>query len=161
MSLMNKLQKIMTEEIDKETIEIVLDLHAGTQQQITLKQCDHNSRLLRVTLTKNLLYPVKLNNSEMKLYVRKTDGDIVRLDAYEVDEENGIVCFSLTRQALSTLPSIECEVVKIGNDESILSFPLFTIVVQDSIHDGAYDLIAEGEVDVPLLFLSSNEEEEV
>lgn len=151
----------MSAEVDKETIEIVLDLHAGTQQQITLKQCDHNSRLLKVTLTKNLLYPVKLHESEMKLYVRKSDGDIVRLDAYEVDAENGVVCFSLTRQALSTLPSIECEIVKIGEDESILSFPLFTIVVKDSIHDGAYDLIPEDEVDVPLLFLSPDEKQGV
>lgn len=139
----------MSAEVDKETIEIVLDLHAGTQQQITLKQCDHNSRLLKVTLTKNLLYPVKLHESEMKLYVRKSDGDIVRLDAYEVDAENGVVCFSLTRQALSTLPSVECEVVKIGNDGSILSFPIFKIDIKDSIHDEAYDLIEKDEVTTP------------
>lgn len=57
--------------------------------------------------------------------------------------------FSLTRQALSTLPSVECEVVKIGNDGSILSFPIFKIDIKDSIHDEAYDLIEQDEVITP------------
>ena len=149
MSLMDKLQEIMSDEIDKETIEVVLDLHIGTQKEITLKQADHNSRLLKIALTKNLLFPVKLHGSQMKLYVRKSNGEIICLDAYEVEEDNGIARFSLTRETLSTLPSIECEVVKIGDDGSVLSFPLFTIIVKDSIHDEAYDLIEKDEVTTP------------
>ena len=56
--------------------------------------------------------------------------------------------FSLTRQALSTLPSIECEVVKIGDDESVLSFPIFTISIKNSIHDEVYELIEQDEVGI-------------
>lgn len=142
---MEKLQEIMSDKIDKETIDLSLDLHTGTQQNIVLKQSDHNSRLLNITLTKNLLYPVKLNGSQLKLYVRKPNGEIVCLDAYEIQEESGVVRFSLTRQALSTPPSVECEVVKVGDDGSILSFPIFTITIKDSIHDEAYELIEQDE----------------
>ena len=148
MSLMERLQEIMSDEIDKETIDLTLDLHTGTQQDITLKQSDHNSRLLKIALTKNLLYPVKLHGSQMKLYVRKSNGEIVCLDAYEVEEDNGIARFSLTRETSSTLPSIECEVVKIGDDGSILSFPIFKIDIKDSIHDEVYDLIEQDEVGI-------------
>ena len=158
MSLMERLQEIMSDEIDKETIDLTLDLHTGTQQDITLKQSDHNSRLLKIALTKNLLYPVKLHGSQMKLYVRKSNGEIVCLDAYEVEEDNGIARFSLTRETLSTLPSIECEVVKIGDDGSVLSFPLFTIIVKDSIHDEAYEILELDEIAVPT---TTSEEQEV
>ena len=135
MSLKEKMRAIMEEEIDKETIELTLDLHIGTKQSITLKQADHNSRLLKVLLTKNMLYPVKLHGSRVDLYVRKKDGTVVVIEGYDVNPEDGEVYFSLTRQALSTLPSIECEVVKTGNDGSTLSFPLFVINVEDSIYD--------------------------
>lgn len=135
MSLMDRLQEIMSDEIDKETIEVVLDLHIGTQKEITLKQADHNSRILKVMLTKNMLSIVKLHNSRVDLYLRKSDGNIVVIEGYDINAEDGEVYFSLTRQALSTLPSVECEVVKTGNDGSTLSFPLFTINIEDSIYD--------------------------
>ncbi len=135
MSLKERIATIMEEEIDKEMIELVLDLHTGTRQSITLKQADHNSRLLKVTLTKNMLHTVKLHGSRVDLYVRKTDGTVVVLEGYDLVEDEGIVYFTFTRQALSTLPTIECEVVKTGNDGSTLSFPLFTVSVKDSIYD--------------------------
>lgn len=135
MSLKERIATIMEEEIDKEMIELVLDLHTGTRQSITLKQADHNSRLLKVTLTKNMLHTVKLHGSRVDLYVRKTDGTVVVLEGYDLVEDEGIVYFTFTRQALSTLPTIECEVVKTGNDGSTLSFPLFTVSVEDSIYD--------------------------
>ena len=149
MNLMDKLQEIMSDEIDKETIDLTLDLHIGTQKEITLKQADHNSRILKVTLTKNMLSIVKLHNSRVDLYLRKSDGNIVVVEGYDINAEDGEVHFSLTRQALSTLPSVECEVVKIGNDGSILSFPIFKIDIKDSIHDEAYDLIEKDEVTTP------------
>ena len=135
MSLKERIATIMEEEIDKEMIELVLDLHTGTRQSITLKQADHNSRLLKVTLTKNMLHTVKLHGSRVDLYVRKTDGTVVVLEGYDLVEDEGIVYFTFTRQALSTLPTIECEVVKTGNDGSTLSFPLFKVNVEDSIYD--------------------------
>lgn len=135
MSLKERMRTIMEEEIDKEMIELVLDLHTGTRQTITLKQADHNSRLLKVSLTKNMLHVVKLHGSRVDLYVRKTDGTVVVLEGYDLVEDEGIVYFSFTRQALSTLPTIECEVVKTGSDGSTLSFPLFKVNVEDSIYD--------------------------
>lgn len=135
MSLKERMRTIMEEEIDKEMIELVLDLHTGTRQTITLKQADHNSRLLKVSLTKNMLHVVKLHGSRVDLYVRKIDGTVVVLEGYDLVEDEGIVYFSFTRQALSTLPTIECEVVKTGNDGSTLSFPLFKVNVEDSIYD--------------------------
>lgn len=135
MSLLTRMNAIMSEEIDKETIEVVLDLHVGIKKEITLKQADHNSRILNVSLTKNMLHTVKLHNSRVDLYIRKADGTVAVVEGYDVDAENGSVSFSFTRQALSTPPTIECEVVKTGNDGSTLSFPLFTINVSDSIYD--------------------------
>lgn len=135
MSLRDKMRAIMEEEIDKEMIEVVLDLHTGTTKTITLKQADHMSRIMQVSLTKNMLYPVKLHNSRVDLYVRKKDGTVVVMEGHDLDADAGVVNFSFTRQALALPPSIECEVVKTGNDGSVLSFPLFIINVGDSIHD--------------------------
>lgn len=134
-------------QIDKEVVNLTIDLQNGTQQVITFKQSDHNSRLLKVMLTKNGL-PMKLYSSKVVLYVRKANGEIVSIDGYDMTENTGEVYFSLTRQALSTLPSIECEVVKIGDDESVLSFPIFTILIKNSIHDEVYDLIEQDEVSI-------------
>ena len=52
-----------------------------------------------------------------------------------VDATNGIVDFPLTRQSLAIADKIVCEVVKIGSDASTMSFPLFTLQVEDSIAD--------------------------
>ena len=134
-------------QVDKEVVNLTIDLQNGTQQVITFKQSDHNSRLLKVMLTKNGL-PMKLYSSRVVLYVRKVNGEIVSIDGYNMTENTGEVYFSLTRQALSTLPSIECEVVKIGDDKSVLSFPIFTISIKNSIHDEVYDLIEQDEVGI-------------
>ena len=145
---LSRLRATMSTQIDKEIIKLKIDLQEGTQQSITLKQSDHNSRLLKVILTKNGL-PMSLYNSRVSLYIRKSNGEIVSIEGYDMTENSGEVYFSLTRQALSTLPSVECEVVKIGNDNSILSFPIFKIDIKDSIHDEAYDLIEKDEVTTP------------
>ena len=144
---LSRLRGNKSTQVDKEIVNLTIDLQNGTQQVITFKQSDHNSRLLKVMLTKNGL-PMKLYSSRVVLYVRKVNGEIVSIDGYNMTENTGEVYFSLTRQALSTLPSIECEVVKIGDDESILSFPIFTISIKNSIHDEVYDLIEQDEVGI-------------
>ena len=144
---LSRLRGNKSTQVDKEVVNLTIDLQNGTQQVITFKQSDHNSRLLKVMLTKNGL-PMKLYSSRVVLYVRKVNGEIVSIDGYNMTENTGEVYFSLTRQALSTLPSIECEVVKIGDDESVLSFPIFTISIKNSIHDEVYDLIEQDEVSI-------------
>ena len=144
---LSRLRGNKSTQVDKEVVNLTIDLQNGTQQAITFKQSDHNSRLLKVMLTKNGL-PMKLYSSRVVLYVRKANGEIVSIDGYNITENTGEVYFSLTRQALSTLPSIECEVVKIGDDESVLSFPIFTISIKNSIHDEVYDLIEQDEVSI-------------
>ena len=144
---LSRLRGNKSTQVDKEVVNLTIDLQNGTQQVITFKQSDHNSRLLKVMLTKNGL-PMKLYSSRVVLYVRKANGEIVSIDGYNMTENTGEVYFSLSRQALSTLPSIECEVVKIGDDESILSFPIFTILIKNSIHDEVYDLIEQDEVGI-------------
>ena len=144
---LSRLRGNKSTQVDKEVVNLTIDLQNGTQQVITFKQSDHNSRLLKVMLTKNGL-PMKLYSSRVVLYVRKVNGEIVSIDGYNITENTGEVYFSLTRQALSTLPSIECEVVKIGDDESVLSFPIFTISIKNSIHDEVYDLIEQDEVGI-------------
>ena len=144
---LSRLRGNKSTQVDKEIVNLTIDLQNGTQQVITFKQSDHNSRLLKVMLTKNGL-PMKLYSSRVVLYVRKANGEIVSIDGYNMTENTGEVYFSLTRQALSTLPSIECEVVKIGDDESILSFPIFTISIKNSIHDEVYELIEQDEVGI-------------
>ena len=144
---LSRLRGDKSTQVDKEVVKLTIDLQNGTQQVITFKQSDHNSRLLKVMLTKNGL-PMKLYSSRVVLYVRKVSGEIVSIDGYNITENTGEVYFSLTRQALSTLPSIECEVVKIGDDESVLSFPIFTISIRNSIHDEVYDLLEQDEVGI-------------
>ena len=144
---LSRLRGNKSTQVDKEVVNLTIDLQNGTQQVITFKQSDHNSRLLKVMLTKNGL-PMKLYSSRVVLYVRKVNGEIVSINGYNMTENTGEVYFSLTRQALSTLPSIECEVVKIGDDESVLSFPIFTISIKNSIHDEVYDLIEQDEVGI-------------
>ena len=131
---LSRLRGNKSTQVDKEVVNLTIDLQNGTQQVITFKQSDHNSRLLKVML-----------------YVRKANGEIVSIDGYNMTENTGEVYFSLSRQALSTLPSIECEVVKIGDDESVLSFPIFTISIKESIHDEVYDLIEQDEVGITSL----------
>lgn len=147
---LSRLRGNKSTQVDKEVVNLTIDLQNGTQQVITFKQSDHNSRLLKVMLTKNGL-PMKLYSSRVVLYVRKVNGEIVSIDGYNMTENTGEVYFSLSRQALSTLPSIECEVVKIGDDESVLSFPIFTISIKESIHDEVYDLIEQDEVGITSL----------
>ena len=144
---LSRLRGNKSTQVDKEVVNLTIDLQNGTQQVITFKQSDHNSRLLKVMLTKNDL-PMKLYSSRVVLYIRKSNGEIVSIDGYDMTENTGEVYFSLTRQALSTLPSIECEVVKIGDEGSVLSFPIFTISIKNSIHDEVYDLIEQDEVGI-------------
>lgn len=135
MSLRDKINKTFEMEIDKEIIECILDLRSGINKSIEVKQADHNSHILKFHLVKDDSVPIRLHRSRVDLYIRKSDNKIVVINGTIENEETGLVSFSLTRQALAVLPSIDCEVVKTGLDGSTLSFPLFSIGVKDSIYD--------------------------
>ena len=126
--------------VDRDYIEVNLDLHDKTstsdvQEYYILKQGDHISRVLRCNLTKGGLIPIDLKNSILTLYIKKADMGLVAIKGTVVDATNGIVDFPLTRQSLAIADKIICEVVKIGSDASTMSFPLFTLQVEDSIAD--------------------------
>ena len=126
--------------VDRDYIEVNLDLHDKTstcdvQNYYVLKQGDHISRVLRCNLTKGGLIPIDLKNSVLTLYIKKADMGLVAIKGTIVDATNGIVDFPLTRQSLAIADKIVCEVVKIGSDASTMSFPLFTLQVEDSIAD--------------------------
>ena len=126
--------------VDRDYIEVNLDLHDKTstsdvQEYYILKQGDHISRVLRCNLTKGGLIPIDLKNSVLTLYIKKADMGLVAIKGTIVDATNGIVDFPLTRQSLAIADKIVCEVVKIGSDASTMSFPLFTLQVEDSIAD--------------------------
>ena len=126
--------------VDRDYIEVNLDLHDKTstsdvQNYYVLKQGDHISRVLRCNLTKGGLIPIDLKNSVLTLYIKKADMGLVAIKGTVVDATNGIVDFPLTRQSLAIADKIICEVVKIGSDASTMSFPLFSLQVEDSIAD--------------------------
>lgn len=123
--------------IDKEEINLKLDLKlGGTVVGHTLKQADHNSRIITITLSKDGgRESVDLFDSQLYLFVRKADSNIVMLTGFNVDLETSSFKVAFTEQALACVGDIECEVVKIGNDGSKLSFPIFKIPVAESIHD--------------------------
>ena len=60
---LSRLRGNKSTQVDKEVVNLTIDLQNGTQQVITFKQSDHNSRLLKVMLTKNGL-PMKLYSSK-------------------------------------------------------------------------------------------------
>ena len=126
--------------VDRDYIEVNLDLHDKTstsdvQNYYVLKQGDHISRVLRCNLTKGGLIPIDLKNSVLTLYIKKADMGLVAIKGTIVDATNGIVDFPLTRQSLAIADKIICEVVKIGSDASTMSFPLFSLQVEDTIVD--------------------------
>lgn len=130
--------------VDRDCIEINLDLHNREKanqigQSYTLIQGNHNSRIIRCYLTRgNGLIPIDLSNSVLTMYIKKTDLALVMLQGKIVDAKNGIVEFAMTRQALAIADKIVCEVVKIGVDKSVMSFPHFTFQVEKTIIDEDY-----------------------
>lgn len=126
-------------EIEQDVIELEIDLHqitAHRYDELPLKQSDHLSRVLSVTLTKNHgANAVSLANSEIFLFIRKSNGQVVALKGEVTDPVAGKFTAHLTEQSLASVGDMEIEVAKIGTDASLLSFPLIVIPVIDSIHD--------------------------
>ena len=126
----------------KEIIEVekindmrTLILTTGINEGVTVKQNDHNSRVLQLTLKKNIVAPLDLTNSEVSLVIQKASGMKIKLKGEIKNPKNGMVNFVFTREALEEVGSIKCEVVRVGGDGSFLSFPPFDITIEESIYE--------------------------
>lgn len=137
MSLRDRMnEKVMRQlSVDKATIERNLDLIDGLSTPITVKQFDHNSRVLCLTLEKKRGVPLDLTNTSVYLIIRRPDKEKVKLPSTNISLTGGKVEFSFTQRSLAIVGKADCEVVVLGADESILSFPVFDMTIQESIYD--------------------------
>lgn len=137
MSLRDRMnEKVMRQlSVDKATIERNLDLINGLSTPITVKQFDHNSRVLCLTLEKKRGVPLDLTNTSVYLIIRRPDKEKVKLPSTNISLTEGKVEFSFTQRSLAIVGKTDCEVVVLGADESILSFPVFDMTIQESIYD--------------------------
>ena len=137
MSLRDRMnEKVMRQlKVDKATIERNLDLINGLSTPITVKQFDHNSRVLCLTLEKKRGVPLDLTNTSVYLIIRRPDKEKVKLPSTNISLTEGKVEFSFTQRSLAIVGKADCEVVVLGADESILSFPVFDMTIQESIYD--------------------------
>lgn len=149
MSLRERMNEKVLEslEVDKVKIERVLDLNTGMSENITVKQFDHNSRILHLTLEKNSIERLDLTNTKPYLIVRRPDTAKIKLVGVVTSPAEGKVTFSFTQDSLAIVGQADCEVVVAGADESILSFPIFNITIQDSIYDEMIDVVVQDKED--------------
>ena len=123
---------------EKDTHYFALDLHEGAilAEPLKFKQYDHRSRVLSIELTvHNTL--LSLQNARVDIWVYKPDGKLVVNEVVKenIDTENSIILVPLTRQMLTTLPKVECEIVVTYADNKVLSFPIFEVEIEDSNMD--------------------------
>ena len=120
-------------ETEKFVISRTLVLTTGISEEIKLKQGDHNSRVLRLEIQKDETTFLKLKNANVFLVIQKPNGVKEKLNGTIVDVLNGVVEFAFSREVLSTAGIAKCEVVRVGEDETILSSPSFNITIEESI----------------------------
>lgn len=127
-------------------LEVVkIDLTHGVVAQcrackFIVKQGDRNSRVMRVDLIDNG-QPFQLASTQtVRLYVEKPDKTRVFVDGSILNRDNGQIQFVLTEQMLTTVGDATCEVLIIGQGDSKLSTPLFTLTITRSLHvEGALE----------------------
>ena len=121
--------------LNKDTHYFTLDVHGGAilPEPLRFKQYDDKSRVLAIELTVHDV-SLDLTDARVDIWVYKPDGHLVMkaIDRDNIDLENSTVMVPLTRQMLTTLPSIECEIVVTYANKSVLSFPMFTVEIEDS-----------------------------
>ena len=100
-------------ETEKFVISRTLVLSTGINEEIKLKQGDHNSRVLRLDIQKDATAFLKLNNASVFLVVQKPNGLKEKLQGTVVDALNGSVEFAFSREVLSTAGVAKCEVVRV------------------------------------------------
>lgn len=116
-------------------IEAYLGLNTGLTESITVKQHDHNSRVLNLSLETDGFERVDLTNTRVYLIIQCTGEKRVCLEGNIISVTTGVVEFPFTKESLSTSGQATCEVVVVGEDSSTLSFPTFNLTIQPSIYD--------------------------
>ena len=121
--------------LNKDTHYFTLDLHGGAilAEPLKFKQYDDKSRVLAIELTVHDV-SVDLTDARVDIWVYKPDGHLVMkaVDKDDIDLDNSTVMIPLTRQMLTTLPKIQCEIVVTYANKSVLSFPIFEVEIEDS-----------------------------
>ena len=124
-----------TAESEKVVITRTLALYGNLDDFISVKQRDHNSRVLRLTIKKNQDVTLDLSNATVILIIQRPDGIKTKLEGTIINATGGEVEFSFTKDSVSTAGVAKCEVVRLGEDGTTLSSPSFDITVEESLYD--------------------------
>lgn len=122
--------------LSKDAHYFTLDVHGGAilTEPLKFKQYDNNSRVLAIELTMHDDMKVDLRDARVDIWVYKPDGNLIvkAVDKDNIDLVSSIVMIPLTNQMLAVAPSIHCEIVVTYADKSTLSFPIFTVEIEES-----------------------------
>ena len=124
-----------TTESEKVVVTRTLILSGNLNEPISVKQRDHNSRVLRLTLRKSLGSSLDLSNATGLLIIQRPDGIKTKLEGTIINATGGEVDFSFTKDSVSTAGVAKCEVVRLGEDGTTLSSPSFDITIEESLYD--------------------------
>ena len=128
-------------------IEASLGLGTGLTGSVTLKQHDHKSRVLHLTLETDILNRVDLTDTRVYLIIQYANTQRLCLEGNIISATTGVVEFPFTKEFLSVSGQATCEVVVVGDDSSTLSFPTFNLTIQPSIYDETILGLKEGIVE--------------
>lgn len=124
-----------TAESEKVVVARTLLLYGDINKPVSVKQRDHNSRVLRLTLKKTLDTSLDLSNATVLLIIQRPDGIKTKLEGTIINTTGGEVEFSFTKESVSTAGVAKCEVVRLGEDGTTLSSPSFDITIEESLYD--------------------------
>lgn len=136
--------------IPKQQINIKLDLTQGwvNNRDVSLKQCDNETRFLVVRLTNTL--PLNITNYQPVMFVKRSDGKILKGLCQILNAEEGEFVFKLKSEHLAVNGLLIFEIVLTKDETKIMSFPHFTLNVVDSLHDE--DIFTPSEEDLSILW---------
>lgn len=124
-----------SEEAEKVVTSRNLILTGGIDNPISVKRGDHNSRVLKLTLRKDVTTHLDLSKSDVFLVMLKPNGIKIKITGEVTNAVGGEVVFALDKDALSTSGEAKCEVVRVGQDGTLLSSPAFAITIEESLFD--------------------------
>lgn len=110
-----------------------LDMYdVASQVQITAKKND-SARKIYVTLTENGKPYTIENGCRAVFMMKKPDATTLYNDCYIIDSGK-IIAYDFTTQTTSVVGLCECEIRLYGNDDTIITSPRFTILVNETVY---------------------------